>query len=120
MSDLGGGKTVFVRGLAAGLGSKDMVHSPSFTISNQYQTPAGITLHHFDFYRLQEPGILREELAEVLKDSQAVTAVEWADIVEDVLPPKRLTIKIIPTGETTRRLELQAPTSLSYLFPVNT
>ncbi|PIZ61832.1 tRNA (adenosine(37)-N6)-threonylcarbamoyltransferase complex ATPase subunit type 1 TsaE, partial [Candidatus Saccharibacteria bacterium CG_4_10_14_0_2_um_filter_52_9] len=79
-SDLGGGKTSFVRGLAAGMASHDLVHSPSFTLSNQYKA-GDLTLCHFDFYRLNDPGIMRNELAEVLKDSQAVVAVEWADIV---------------------------------------
>src|SRR5580704_17211515 len=85
VSDLGGGKTAFVRGLAKGMGSKDVVRSPSFTLSNEYQA-GKLTLYHFDCFRLKELGIMRDELAEVLADPQAVVAVEWADIVEAVLP----------------------------------
>ena len=62
VSDLGGGKTAFVSGLAKGMGSRDSVSSPSFTLSNVYQAD-NISLHHFDFYRLSDPGILRDELA---------------------------------------------------------
>jgi tRNA threonylcarbamoyladenosine biosynthesis protein TsaE len=119
VSDLGGGKTAFVRGLAAGMGSKDRVTSPSFTLSNQYQG-GGLTLYHFDFYRLEEPGILRQELAEILQDPRAVVAIEWAGLVSNVLPPDRLTINIISSGEESRALLLQYPEKLSYLFPDNT
>src|SRR5262249_33137193 len=102
VGDLGSGKTAFVRGLARGMGSKDAVRSPSFTLSNQYST-GQLTLHHFDFYRLQEPGIMRDELAEIVNDPQAVVTVEWGDIVEDVLPDDRLTVTITATGENERR-----------------
>lgn len=114
VSDLGGGKTTFVRGLAHGMGSKDKVSSPSFTLSNQYQTNK-LTLHHFDFYRLSEPGIMRNELAEVVADPQAIVVVEWGDIVEDVLPAGRLTLHIKTTGENERELVFSYPKSLEYL-----
>lgn len=119
ISDLGGGKTAFVRGLAQGMGSKDAVRSPSFTLSNQYAA-GELTLYHFDFYRLSEPGIMRDELAEVIDDPQAVVAVEWADIVEDVLPDGRVSITITATGENARRFEFAYPPALRYLFPNNT
>jgi len=115
VSDLGGGKTAFVRGLAKGLGSQDTVSSPSFTISNQYQA-GPLTLHHFDFYRLHEPGILADELRELLADPQAVVVIEWADIVENVLPEERLTVTITPTGESSRKFQLNYPEQLSYLI----
>ena len=114
VSDLGGGKTTFVRGLAAGMGSTDRVSSPSFTLTNQYQA-GDLTLQHFDFYRLNEPGIMRDELAEVVADPKTVTVVEWAGIVDDVLPAERLTIGISATTETGRQFQLTYPNSLSYL-----
>lgn len=115
VSDLGGGKTTFTRGLAKGFGSQDKVSSPSFTLSNEYQAPGGKRLYHFDFYRLFEPGIMRQELAEALQDPAGVTVVEWADIVHEVLPPRRLTISLKATGESSRRLTFQAPPELDYL-----
>jgi tRNA threonylcarbamoyladenosine biosynthesis protein TsaE len=119
VSDLGGGKTAFVKGLAQGMGSTDTVRSPSFTLGNQYKAKR-LTLYHFDFYRLKEPGIMRDELTEVLEDSQAVVVVEWGQIVEDVLPVKRLTINIKATGETNREFIMSYPISLDYLLPRNT
>ncbi|MDB5170302.1 MAG: hypothetical protein JWN82_698 [Candidatus Saccharibacteria bacterium] len=114
VSDLGGGKTTFVRGLAKGIGSSDLVSSPTFTLSNVYKGTK-LTINHFDFYRLAKPGIMREELAEVLTDPQAVTVIEWADIVHDVLPQERLTMHITATGEASRRYNLTGGPGLQYL-----
>lgn len=119
VSDLGGGKTTFVRGLARGMGSPDEVSSPSFTISNQYET-GDLTLCHFDFYRLREPGIIRDELAEAIRDSKTVVAVEWGEIVEDVLPADHLTITIKPISDNGREIEFVYPRTLNYLTPTNT
>ena len=115
VSDLGGGKTTFVHGLASGAGSTDAVASPTFTISRQYKA-GGLTIYHFDFYRLKEAGIMADELAEVINDPEAVVVVEWGDIVEDVLPKDRLTIQFENTGETTRKLSFHYPENLDYLL----
>jgi tRNA threonylcarbamoyladenosine biosynthesis protein TsaE len=90
-SDLGGGKTTFTRGLVKGAGSPERVASPTFTLSRYYKTPK-FPIYHFDFYRLDEPGILKDQLAEAL-GGKNVVVVEWARIVDDVLPANRLTIE---------------------------
>src|SRR5260221_5452139 len=72
-ADLGGGKATFVRGLAKGLGSKDTVTSPTFTLSKIYKAKNGKQIHHYDFYRLNEAGIMRDELAESLQSQNAIT-----------------------------------------------
>lgn len=119
VSDLGGGKTAFVRGLVKGRGGLAAVRSPSFTLSNQYEAD-GLTIHHFDFYRLSQPGIISQALAEVLTDPKSVVAVEWPGIVQDVLPKERLTIKITATGKNSRRFMFKYPKFLSYLVTNNT
>lgn len=115
LSDLGGGKTTFVHGLARGMGSVDKVASPTFTISREYSA-GRLTLYHFDFYRLTEAGIVGDELNEVVGDLDAVVAIEWGEIVENVLPEARLTLRIVATGETERQLILTYPPELAYLF----
>jgi tRNA threonylcarbamoyladenosine biosynthesis protein TsaE len=115
ISDLGGGKTTFVRGLARGAGSKDKVASPTFTISKVYVTDK-FQLHHFDFYRLAEAGIVADELAEVIGDPKMVVIVEWGDIVQDVLPEERLTLAIAQTPDGHRSLTFTVPDSLTYLL----
>jgi tRNA threonylcarbamoyladenosine biosynthesis protein TsaE len=114
-SDLGGGKTTFVRGLARGINSNDQVSSPTFTLSNVY-AGSQFTLHHFDFYRLAEPGIMREELQEILEDANNVTVIEWAEIVHNVLPSERLTIHIKATGELSRHYTLVTPKNRAYMI----
>jgi tRNA threonylcarbamoyladenosine biosynthesis protein TsaE len=115
ISDLGGGKTTFVRGLVRGAGSKDRVASPTFTISKVYDTDK-FEMHHFDFYRLHEAGIVADELSEVVGDPQMVVIVEWADVVQHVLPEKRLTVNIEQTPTGSRQITFRAPESLAYLL----
>lgn len=116
VSDLGGGKTAFVRGLARGMGSRDHVASPTFTVSRVYEAD-DLALHHFDFYRLPEAGIMSAELGELLEDPKAVVAVEWSDVVQHVLPAERLAVAITQTGETSRELTFAYPQALAYLIP---
>ena len=116
-SDLGGGKTAFVRGLANGLGSSDHVSSPTFTISRQYSVPAkNLTLYHFDFYRLAEPGLMALELTEITDDPRAIVAIEWATIVAGLLPPSTIKIQIESTGNDDREFMLEYSDDCSYLF----
>jgi len=114
VSDLGGGKTTFTRGLVRGTGSNEKVASPTFTLSREYLAPK-FTVAHFDFYRLGEAGIVGDELAEVVGDPNYVVVVEWGDIVHDVLPEDRITVRIALTGDESRKLTFEYPEKLSYL-----
>ncbi len=93
VGDVGAGKTTFVRGLAEGLGVKEPVTSPSFTISKEYAFDGGILIH-YDFYRLQDPGLMLGDLEESLNDPSAIVLVEWADSVAGILPEDRIRIEI--------------------------
>lgn len=115
VSDLGGGKTTFVRGLVRGAGSKDHVSSPTFTVSKVYKAP-NFEILHFDFYRLPEAGVLEHELHEVKDDKKAVLVVEWGEVVKHVLPGKRLRVKLSVTGDNVRQIEVDVPDELKYLL----
>ena len=117
VSDLGGGKTTFTRGLVRGTGSDAKVGSPTFTLSREYTAPK-FTVAHFDFYRLNEAGIMADELAEVVGDPSYVVVVEWGDIVHDVLPAQRLTVRFLQSeeAEDARQLVFEYPEELSYLL----
>lgn len=115
VSEVGGGKTALVRGLARGMGSQDKVSSPSFTISKLYKA-GSLTLQHFDFYRLDDPGLVAHELFEVIGDPHTIVAIEWSEVVKQVLPEKRLTVAITYVDATTRDIEFRYPTSLQYLM----
>lgn len=106
IGDIGAGKTTFTKGLAAGLGVDDDVQSPSFTISRTYDARDGFQLVHYDFYRLDDPGIMANEIAELVQDATSVTVIEWADIVDGVLPKERVVVKITAPSETTRTVEI--------------
>lgn len=111
IGDVGAGKTTLAKGIAAGLGVDEDVQSPSFTISRTYQTARpDLLLAHYDFYRLTDPGIMADELDEVIHDKGVVTIVEWAEIVDQVLPEGHIRIMITPTSETARRVVVQGMT----------
>jgi tRNA threonylcarbamoyladenosine biosynthesis protein TsaE len=115
ISDIGGGKTTFVKGLARGLDVHDTVQSPTFTISRIYNARDDLELHHFDFYRLNEAGIVADELAESLHQPNVITAVEWGEIVHDVLPAQRITVRLTSLGDTERTVIITTPNGLEYL-----
>ncbi len=94
VGDVGAGKTTFVRGLAKGLGIEEPVTSPSFTISKSYALKNGGFLVHYDFYRLQDPGIMTEDLQENLSNPKNVIVIEWGESVKNLLPKKRTKIEI--------------------------
>ncbi|HSW77523.1 MAG TPA: tRNA (adenosine(37)-N6)-threonylcarbamoyltransferase complex ATPase subunit type 1 TsaE [Candidatus Chromulinivoraceae bacterium] len=108
IGDVGAGKTTLTKGIAAGMEVDDDVQSPSFTISRVYETPKDLSLAHYDFYRLQDAGIMAAELHEAVRDPRTVTIIEWAEIVGGVLPLDRISITIASPRETTRTLELKA------------
>jgi tRNA threonylcarbamoyladenosine biosynthesis protein TsaE len=108
IGDVGAGKTTLTKGIAKGLGADEDVQSPSFTISRLYPVRANLTLVHYDFYRLTDPGIMKQELDEVVHNQKAITIVEWGSIVTGVLPADRLQLTIVPLTEETRRIATQA------------
>ena len=91
--DLGVGKTVFTQGLAKGLGIKEPVNSPTFTIVQVYEE-GRLPFYHFDVYRIGDV----EEMEEVGFDDyvmgEGVSLIEWADLIEEILPEKRTEIRI--------------------------
>lgn len=108
IGDVGAGKTVLTKGIAKGLDIDEDVQSPTFTLNRIYETPDGRRLSHYDFYRLHDAGILRAELEETIHDPETITVIEWADIVESVLPDDRLTIRIAAETEQSRLLTVDA------------
>ncbi len=105
---LGAGKTVFVRGLAEGLGCDgQLVSSPTYVLVQEYPSTSGVNLYHLDLYRMTDP---QRELAdlgleEMLADGAAV--IEWADRAHDALPRTHMRITIEIDGPTHRRFVLE-------------
>ena len=108
VGDLGAGKTTFVQGLAAAIGSPDPVTSPTFTLAQRYDE-GRLTVHHLDAYRLSGPEEAADLALDELIDDRAVTVVEWGDRLRGLLPVDRLEITIgFGPGDDDREITLDA------------
>lgn len=106
--DLGVGKTVFTKGLAAGLGIKEPVNSPTFTIMQIYEE-GRLPLYHFDVYRIGDIEEMDEIGYEDYLYGEGVSLIEWADLVREILPECYTEIKIekdLKKGFDYRRIEV--------------
>ncbi|MDS0526606.1 tRNA (adenosine(37)-N6)-threonylcarbamoyltransferase complex ATPase subunit type 1 TsaE [Clostridium sp. SHJSY1] len=106
--DLGTGKTHITKGIAKGLGIDDTITSPTFNIVNEYSS-GRIKLNHFDVYRVSDP----DEIYAIGFDdyifSDAVSIIEWANYIEEILPNEYLHIHIsknLAEGEDYRKITL--------------
>ena len=96
--DLGSGKTVFAKAFAASMGIEENITSPTFTIIKEYE--GSMKLFHMDVYRLSE---MKEDIGITeYFTKKGVCIIEWADLIEDILPKNRLDIKINIIDENTR------------------
>lgn len=116
IGDVGAGKTTLAKGLAVGLKVDEDVQSPSFTISRTYDARDELILEHYDFYRLQEAGVMAYELSESIADPKTVVLVEWAETVGSVLPDERIVIRIsyLPDDDG-RSVEVAVPEQYNYV-----
>ena len=93
LGDLGVGKTVFTKGLARGLGIEEHVSSPTFTIVQIYEE-GRLPLYHFDVYRIGDPEEMDEIGYEDYFFGTGVCLVEWANLIEELMPPQTKWITI--------------------------
>lgn len=91
--DLGVGKTVFTQGLAKGLGIEEAVNSPTFTIVQIYEG-GRLPFYHFDVYRIGDIEEMDEVGFEDYVMGEGVSLIEWANLIEEILPEKRTEILI--------------------------
>ncbi len=105
--DLGAGKTVFSKGIAKGLGVKETVVSPTFTIMCQYLS-GRLELYHFDMYRLSS-GLEAEEFgfSEYIQNPKSVSLIEWSENVQSILPKNVIKITIEKLDETSRKIKVE-------------
>ena len=109
VGDLGVGKTVFTQGVAAGLGITEPVNSPTFTIIQEYET-GRMPFYHFDVYRIGDI----EEMEEIGYDDyfygNGICLIEWANLIEEILPKERKEIiieKDLEKGFDYRRITIK-------------
>ena len=111
--DLGAGKTAFTRGLARGLGCREIITSPTYTIVNEY-LGGRLPLFHFDMYRLRSSDDLFDIGWEDYLDRQGICAVEWSENVADALEDPMI-ITIEKLGEESRRISIEGGEPLADL-----
>ncbi|MBO4949112.1 MAG: tRNA (adenosine(37)-N6)-threonylcarbamoyltransferase complex ATPase subunit type 1 TsaE [Peptococcaceae bacterium] len=101
--DLGAGKTLFTQGMAKGLEITEDISSPTFTIIHEYES-GRLPLYHMDVYRLKHPDEMYDLGYEEYFYGEGVTVVEWAQIIESLLPDAYLGIEIavVPEGRELR------------------
>ena len=102
--DLGAGKTALTKSIALGLGIREDITSPTFTIVNEYED-GRLKLNHFDVYRIGSSDEMYDIGFEEYIGSEGVCIIEWSQIIEDILPDERLDINIKYEDEG-RRLEV--------------
>jgi tRNA threonylcarbamoyladenosine biosynthesis protein TsaE len=106
IGELGAGKTVLIKGIAAGLGIKKIITSPTFVLMKVYPVKGKIKqLVHIDCYRIKDP----QEIADIgateyFGQEDTVTVIEWADKIKKILPQERINISIKIKGENSREI----------------
>ncbi|MBI5745596.1 MAG: tRNA (adenosine(37)-N6)-threonylcarbamoyltransferase complex ATPase subunit type 1 TsaE [Nitrospirae bacterium] len=109
--ELGSGKTVFVKGLACGLGIKDKdVSSPTFIFVREYR--GRLTLYHADLYRINRASDIEDLGLFDFIGGEGIMAVEWADRAGDLLPDNRIDIELIYLGNDNRKIALRGSTGV--------
>ena len=109
IGDLGVGKTVFTQGVAAGLGIREAVNSPTFTILQVYDE-GRLPFYHFDVYRIGDPEEMYELGFEDYIYGDGVSLIEWANLIEDILPKEYIEVLIekdLVRGTDYRRITIE-------------
>jgi tRNA threonylcarbamoyladenosine biosynthesis protein TsaE len=103
---MGAGKTTIIKAICEALGAKDTVTSPTFTIVNEYMTYSGESIYHIDFYRIKKTGEVFDFGIEEYLGSGSYCFMEWPELVEGILPPETVNVRITVDDNEQRILKL--------------
>jgi tRNA threonylcarbamoyladenosine biosynthesis protein TsaE len=110
MGEFGAGKTHFVKGVAQGLGSEDLVNSPSFVLINEYRAGVQhrrIPIYHVDLYRIEDTREVQGLGLEEIASGDGVCLIEWAERASAWLPDQRLDLRLGYLSDTKRSLRFE-------------
>ena len=91
---MGSGKTTFIKAICESLGAVDIVSSPTFTLVNEYKTSDGESIFHIDFYRIKKQEEVFDFGIEEYLTGDSYCFMEWPELVEGILPPETVKVKI--------------------------
>jgi tRNA threonylcarbamoyladenosine biosynthesis protein TsaE len=103
---MGAGKTTIIKAVCKALGAEDIVSSPTFTLVNEYKTKKGEVLYHIDFYRIRKMEEVFDFGIEEYFISGSFCFIEWPELIEDILPPETVRIRITVGNKKQRILEI--------------
>ena len=101
---MGAGKTTFVKALCETMGVTDTVNSPTFAIVNEYNTPSGVPIYHFDFYRITQLAEVYDMGYEDYFYNGALCLIEWPELAEELLPEDTVKVSIVEEEDGTRTI----------------
>jgi tRNA threonylcarbamoyladenosine biosynthesis protein TsaE len=101
---MGAGKTTFIKAVCKLLGSVDVISSPTFTIVNEYRTLKGEALYHIDFYRIKKQEEVFDFGVEEYLTGESYCFMEWPELVEEILPPETISVRITVEDNEQRTL----------------
>jgi len=104
--EMGAGKTTFIHSICEGLGVKDIVSSPTFSIINEYRTSTGEPLFHLDLYRIKDEAEAIIAGVEDCLHSGHCCLVEWPDRAPGIFPGNTLHVYLQATGANARKLQI--------------
>ena len=99
---MGAGKTTFVKALCEAMGVTDTVNSPTFAIVNEYDTPSGRPIYHFDFYRIKRLAEVYDMGYEDYFYGRGLCFIEWPELIEELLPEDTVKVTIEEQPDGTR------------------
>jgi tRNA threonylcarbamoyladenosine biosynthesis protein TsaE len=100
---MGAGKTTLIKTVCKVLGATDIVTSPTFTLVNEYRTASGDSLFHIDFYRINKQEEVWDFGIEEYLSGDSYCFMEWPELIEEILPPETMKVRI-SVGESEERI----------------
>jgi tRNA threonylcarbamoyladenosine biosynthesis protein TsaE len=103
---MGSGKTTIIKAICEVLGAIDIVSSPTFTLVNEYRTSNGEALYHIDFYRIKKQEEVFDFGIEEYFTGESYCFMEWPELVEELLPPGTVSVRISVDNNEQRSLHI--------------
>jgi tRNA threonylcarbamoyladenosine biosynthesis protein TsaE len=103
---MGAGKTTIIKAICEVLDAVDIASSPTFTLVNEYRTSKGVPIYHIDFYRIKKQEEVYDFGIEEYLSGDSYCFMEWPELVEEILPPETVRIRISVNAKEERTLSI--------------